>query len=111
MRRIVSVHLERIAEACPDLAHVNGNRMATYEAGDWHVVFIQASAAVVFADDVIQTIRSGGLGGTPSDSDYELIEEIEHEQLQALSTQLVAAGFHPVEIAKAMQHLLGGEGR
>jgi len=80
-------------------------RMERLNAGDWYFIGIRAEAEVVLTGSVVQTISSGGLWGTESDSRREHIESIEQEELADLSEQLHAVGFSKRAIAAASKNL------
>lgn len=78
--------------------------MESLHRGDWCYIGITAQAEVV-VEGVCQTIHSGGLWGTESDSDKAYLAEIETEQLGELRTQLHALGFSKRAIATACHNV------
>lgn len=63
-----------------------------YHRGEWHCIGTWAEADILI-DNVTQTIRSGGLWGTESDSEPKYLESIEHDEYGALKTILAKMGF------------------
>lgn len=98
-------------------------RMESYNRGHWHYVGVYATAEVELSAQVnkgcvsghevytttIQTIRSGGLWGTESDSDRSHFEEIEKEELSALRDSLKILGFSARAISTAFKQVVRGE--
>lgn len=86
-------------------------RMESLQRGDWYYIGIRAEAEIAipssrFADsDNVQTITSGGLWGTESDSDESYLESIEQDELSDLKTQLLALGFSKRAIATAFKNI------
>jgi hypothetical protein len=79
-------------------------RLERLQRGDWYYVGIIAKAEVTLANDVTQTIRSGGLWGIESDcEDYH--KQVEKEQLSELREQLEAIGFGPRAISYAFKNI------
>jgi hypothetical protein len=85
-------------------------RMEEYERGDWCSLFVQARAEVEvkIADrdfGVIQTVRSGGVGGCESDADASDFEGWKTDELADLREQLLALGLLEEEIARAFENV------
>jgi hypothetical protein len=87
-------------------------RMERLNAGDWYYIGIRAKAEILIPDGTLsgqvyitQTITSGGLWGTESDSDKSHLESIAKEELAALRTQLTALGFSKRAISSAFKNL------
>lgn len=73
-------------------------RVEAYNAGVWRMVGFKAFAKIQLGTTVIQTITSGGLWGTESDSEPGYLAEQMKEQLADLRIELKACGFSDVEI-------------
>lgn len=83
-------------------------RMESYNNQGWHYVGIYATAEIKVGD-VLQTIRSGGLWGTESDSDADHFKSIEEEELAELRNQLKALGFSARAISTAFKNVERGD--
>lgn len=92
------------------------DRMESYNTGDWCYVGVMAEATILLpcnANDgkpngltsIRQTITSGGLWGTQSDSDASHFEQIEREELAELKEQLSDIGFSKRAIATAFKSI------
>lgn len=77
-------------------------RMERLMKGYWNYIGIRAVAQVV-TGDTVQTITSGGLWGTESDSEASYLKEIEHDELVNLKDELVSLGFSKRAISKAFK--------
>lgn len=66
----------------------------------WRYLFIYAEAEVSVGG-ILQTLRSGGLGGIESDSGDSYLEEIVQEQLKELQTILLDFGFDKAQVFEA----------
>lgn len=81
-------------------------RMESLNAGNWCYIGIRAQAEILLAKTgPFQTITSGGLWGTESDSDRDYLDSIGKEELSDLSTQLQALGFSKRAIASAFKNV------
>ena|SRR5437016_1875033 len=96
-------------------------RMESLNRGDWCFIGIIAEAEIqlttTWENSVVskvswhspiapyQTITSGGLWGTESDSDESYLQEIEQEQLSELRSQLKALGFSSRAISAAFKNV------
>ena len=77
----------------PDSPEQDYQRMESLNRGDWCCLGIIAKAEVVLTGGVVQTLHSGGLWGTESDSGEDYLLSIEKEELANLRTELEAVGF------------------
>lgn len=77
-------------------------RMESYNAGQWCMLFCQARA-VISINGVQQTITSSGLGGVESDSEESYFGEIQDEQFGELAEILADMGFSKAQIDKAFK--------
>jgi hypothetical protein len=84
--------------------------MESYNNGDWCFVGIRAEAKIVIGN-VCQTITSGGLWGTESDSDDFHFASIEDAELHELRSQLSELGFSKRAIATAFKSVAHKDGR
>ena len=74
-------------------------RSEAMNRGEWHPVYVYARAKVTLTSSgVIQSIRSGGIGGFASDDDAD---EGNEEQLGELRDELAACGFDDAAISAA----------
>lgn len=87
-------------------------RLAAYNAGDWHMVYLYAKATVAVdtgADPAHnvnwitrQTLQSGGIGGVESDAGRDYLTELAREQLAELKGIVEAMGIAwDVDMAEA----------
>jgi hypothetical protein len=83
---------------------LNALRLERLGQGDWHFIGIIATAEIVSAHGVTQTIRSGGLWGIESDSDKNYLWTEEQTQLRELKQELQALGFGPRVINRALRN-------
>lgn len=71
----------------------------------WQMIGVFAEAEIQTSEDgstwLINTIRSGGLWNTESDSDEQHFKEIEAEELENLKQVLLELGFSAEDIAAA----------
>lgn len=79
-------------------------RYESYNNQHWHMIGILAEAKIQVSD-IIQRITSGGLWGIESDSNKEYINQVESEELSALSHELEALGFKRKQILKAQENI------
>ncbi len=86
----------------PDSPEQDYARMESYNAQNWYMMGVFATAEVILANGVIQSIRSGGLWGIESDSDRDHIADVEKDELADLAEQLEAAGFSKRAVARAL---------
>jgi len=77
-------------------------RMESYENQNWYCLGIRAEAEIA-VDQHSQTITSGGIWGTESDSDDDYLASLETDELADLRGQLRALGFSTRAITKAFQ--------
>lgn len=87
----------------PESVEQDYKRLEAYNRGVWEMVGVYAVAEVI-VNEVIQTIRSGGLWGIESDS-WEYFKEVEKEQLAELVAELEAVGFAEAEIVEAYRDM------
>jgi hypothetical protein len=92
-------------------------RMERLNRGDWCYIGIHADAEIGIPQNparnaktdsgvyTVQTIRSGGLWGTESDSDESHLKSIEQEELSELRAQLKAIGFSTRAISAAFKNV------
>lgn len=73
------------------------DRRGEYRRGDFFFVGVRAEAEVVI-EGTIQTLTSGGLWGTESDSGDEYIEEIANEEYAELRKILTSVGVATSEL-------------
>lgn len=86
----------------PNSVEEDYQRMEALDRGDWCMMYCYAEAEIVLCG-VIQTIRSGGLGGVESDSEDGYFDEIKKDELDHLKNILQGLGFFKTEIAKAFK--------
>jgi hypothetical protein len=89
------------------------DRMESLNAGNWNYIGIRAEAEYgIHAPGlekgghyILQTITSGGLWGTESDSEESYLKSIEQEELSTLRTELKAIGFSTRAISTAFKSI------
>lgn len=86
-------------------AEADYKMMEAYNRSEWYMTGTWAEATIVLSGTTTQKIESGGLWGTESNSEKDYFKEIEDEQLEELSDQLLACGFTEKEIAAAFKNL------
>ena len=87
----------------PESPEQDYRRMESYNAQDWCMFGIFATADVVLTGSVVQTIRSGGLWGVESDSEESYLKSIEKDELDSLRDELIACGFSARAISTAFK--------
>ena len=87
----------------PDSAEQDYKRYEAYNNQQWCMVGTYVTAEVQLGGMVCQTIRSGGLWGTESDSEESYFEEIVAEELNNLRWELLAMGFTNRQITLAFK--------
>ena len=87
----------------PDSVEQDYRRMESLQHGDWCYLVISASAEIVSANGIIQTVRSGGLWGIDGNSDESYLSEVEKDELSALRVELVSFGFADRAISNAFK--------
>jgi hypothetical protein len=75
----------------PDYAEQDAERREAYRRGDFSMVGVVAEADVVI-EGITQTLKSGGLWGTESDSGEEYIQEIAADEYADLRKILTSIG-------------------
>jgi len=86
-------------------------RMESYNHQNWCYIGIHAEAEITtgsplhWIGSTVQTITSGGLWGTESDSDESYLKSIEQEELMELRAQLKALGFSTRQISAAFKNI------
>jgi hypothetical protein len=81
-------------------------RMESLNASQWCYIGIHAECEYQLAyGSVIQTLHSGGLWGTESDSEESYLESIEQEELSTLRAELKAIGFSTRAISTAFKNV------
>jgi hypothetical protein len=75
-------------------------RAEAFNRGEWHLVVIHARADIR-VNGVFQSVTSGYIGGTESDSEEMDFEQIQSDQLSELRGILAALGFSAEEIDAA----------
>ena len=89
----VRVVIEEDAE--PDASYLEQDdfedRLASYERGEFHFVYLRIEAEVLIAETV-QLLTSPGLGGIESDTDEDGMEQIVADEWEMLRTVLKTVG-------------------
>jgi len=84
-------------------------RAEDYNNGGWCYLVVHAEAEVITPGNsfppsgLINTIKSGCLGGIESDSDQAYFDEVKREELDELRVALVSFGFTNRQISKAFE--------
>jgi len=79
----------------------NADRREAYERGDFAFVGVRAEAEVV-VEGVAQTLTSGGLWGTESDSGEEYLREVAEEEYRDLRQILLSIGVPSAQVPARM---------
>lgn len=75
----------------PDYKEEDDARLATWRSGEWHFIGIRAVATIEVTSNgtsIVHKLTSAGLWGIESDSGEDYLNEVYHDECQALMRDL-----------------------